>query len=240
MPLARNTLEECCSAMLELCTTKQGFLLPWTTERWKTISVSSSPYLAACGLTQRIESQGLDGPSEHQHDSRQAGESQMAALRFENTPRASYTLRHETLQTEQGHPSVVHHSQVQRQAEAAMLQPSPQGSSEHVGGLDLLARALERHTTHALPSHSSAPATPGARDDSIIGVATTPGGPSVITSQSVDQGDQNGSHGTLMLSKGGRSKYLGPTAGSEWLKDVCPLTLVMLTELNPSSRRHKT
>ena len=28
------------------------------------------------------------------------------------------------------------------------------------------------------------------------------------------------SHGTLMLDKEGRSKYLGPTAGSEWLKDV--------------------
>lgn len=36
----------------------------------------------------------------------------------------------------------------------------------------------------------------------------------------VDHGEQSGSHGTLMLSKGGRSKYLGPTAGTEWLKDV--------------------
>jgi len=26
--------------------------------------------------------------------------------------------------------------------------------------------------------------------------------------------------GTLMIDKGGRSKYLGPTAGSDWLKDV--------------------
>ncbi|KFZ02024.1 hypothetical protein V500_00474 [Pseudogymnoascus sp. VKM F-4518 (FW-2643)] len=37
--------------------------------------------------------------------------------------------------------------------------------------------------------------------------------------QSVDDAQQSGSHGTLMLSQGGRSKYLGPTAGSEWLKD---------------------
>ncbi|KFZ06247.1 hypothetical protein V501_07591 [Pseudogymnoascus sp. VKM F-4519 (FW-2642)] len=37
--------------------------------------------------------------------------------------------------------------------------------------------------------------------------------------QSVDNDQQSGSHGTLMLSQGGRSKYLGPTAGSEWLKD---------------------
>ncbi|WVW85195.1 hypothetical protein I302_107233 [Kwoniella bestiolae CBS 10118] len=30
---------------------------------------------------------------------------------------------------------------------------------------------------------------------------------------------ENQSYGTLMLSEGGRSKYLGPTAASEWLKD---------------------
>lgn len=37
---------------------------------------------------------------------------------------------------------------------------------------------------------------------------------------SIDDGDQNGSYGTLMLGKRGTSKYLGPTAGSEWLKEV--------------------
>jgi hypothetical protein len=31
------------------------------------------------------------------------------------------------------------------------------------------------------------------------------------------------SHGTLVISSTGRSKYLGPTAASEWLKDVCLL-----------------
>ncbi|KAK6909911.1 hypothetical protein L486_00437 [Kwoniella mangroviensis CBS 10435] len=30
---------------------------------------------------------------------------------------------------------------------------------------------------------------------------------------------ENQSHGTLVISQGGRSKYLGPTAASEWLKD---------------------
>jgi hypothetical protein len=29
------------------------------------------------------------------------------------------------------------------------------------------------------------------------------------------------SHGTLVISASGRSKYLGPSAASEWLKDVC-------------------
>jgi hypothetical protein len=28
------------------------------------------------------------------------------------------------------------------------------------------------------------------------------------------------SHGTLVISASGRSKYLGPSAASEWLKDV--------------------
>ena len=33
-------------------------------------------------------------------------------------------------------------------------------------------------------------------------------------------GTEDTGYGTLVLSHGGRSKYLGPTAGSEWLKDV--------------------
>ncbi|KAK4937550.1 hypothetical protein LTR10_021842 [Elasticomyces elasticus] len=35
----------------------------------------------------------------------------------------------------------------------------------------------------------------------------------------IDDDEPVGSYGTLMLNKDGRSKYLGPTAGSEWLKD---------------------
>ncbi|KAJ9611878.1 hypothetical protein H2204_015120 [Knufia peltigerae] len=38
--------------------------------------------------------------------------------------------------------------------------------------------------------------------------------------QPVNNHEQNASHGTLVLDQGGRSKYLGPTAGSEWLKDI--------------------
>ncbi|KAK5094261.1 hypothetical protein LTS08_008681 [Lithohypha guttulata] len=40
-----------------------------------------------------------------------------------------------------------------------------------------------------------------------------------VTHASLDD-DANEAHGTLMLSREGRSKYLGPTAGSEWLKDL--------------------
>ncbi|CAK7207518.1 hypothetical protein SEUCBS139899_010328 [Sporothrix eucalyptigena] len=38
--------------------------------------------------------------------------------------------------------------------------------------------------------------------------------------QDTDDSDKSTSYGTLVMSRGGRSKYLGPTAGSEWLKDV--------------------
>lgn len=40
--------------------------------------------------------------------------------------------------------------------------------------------------------------------------------------------------GTLMIGKGGRSKYLGPTAGSDWLKDVSARSYVYksLTEIS--------
>lgn len=36
----------------------------------------------------------------------------------------------------------------------------------------------------------------------------------------VDNNAVDDSFGVLVLGEGGRSKYLGPTAGSEWLKDV--------------------
>ena len=47
----------------------------------------------------------------------------------------------------------------------------------------------------------------------------------------LDNDEQNGSYGTLVLSKGGRSKYLGPTAGSEFLKDARSLASKSMLEL---------
>lgn len=47
----------------------------------------------------------------------------------------------------------------------------------------------------------------------------------------IDNDDAGGSYGTLLCSDGGRSKYLGPTAGSEWLKDVSTPTSLILTML---------
>lgn len=47
------------------------------------------------------------------------------------------------------------------------------------------------------------------------------------------------SHGTLMLTQGGRSKYLGPTAASEWLKDVSLRRHLWLTRSKKSTKRRK-
>ena len=42
--------------------------------------------------------------------------------------------------------------------------------------------------------------------------------------QSVVSPSNEASHGTLVISASGRSKYLGPSAASEWLKDVSPFS----------------
>lgn len=63
----------------------------------------------------------------------------------------------------------------------------------------------------------------GAHDTSKANVSSN------AAMQSVNGDEQNGSYGTLMLDKDGRSKYLGPTAGSEWLKDVQDSQLLLHT-----------
>ncbi|OCF40873.1 hypothetical protein I317_05323 [Kwoniella heveanensis CBS 569] len=40
-----------------------------------------------------------------------------------------------------------------------------------------------------------------------------------LHARTVEHSADNSGFGTLVISRGGRSKYLGPTAGSEWLKD---------------------
>jgi hypothetical protein len=57
--------------------------------------------------------------------------------------------------------------------------------------------------------------------------------------QPVEDDNENGSYGTLMLSKEGQSKYLGPTAGSEWLKDVGHMAPMAPNKLKYSSRKRK-
>lgn len=45
-------------------------------------------------------------------------------------------------------------------------------------------------------------------------------GDSTSSSNVMSEGHEKGSHGTLLMTRGGRFKYLGPTSASEWLKDV--------------------
>ncbi|CVL07393.1 uncharacterized protein FMAN_14333 [Fusarium mangiferae] len=88
-----------------------------------------------------------------------------------------------------------------------------------VNPLTLLARAFEPYTVQG-PS----PQTPGSSrsarmEESSYSINTGTSASSNPARLSIDDDSQNGSFGTLMLGKRGRSKYLGPTAGSEWLKE---------------------
>ncbi|KAL4970486.1 fungal specific transcription factor domain-containing protein [Aspergillus stella-maris] len=65
----------------------------------------------------------------------------------------------------------------------------------------------------------SAPPQTVQDPSSVPSGSTTAPWPNNATQPGVNAGDEGGSHGTLMLGRGGRSKYLGPAAGSEWLKD---------------------
>lgn len=99
--------------------------------------------------------------------------------------------------------------------------------NNEVNPLTLLANALEPYAdrgpsprTSTLAPHADRPAEP------LYSVPGGASGSSNPSGQLIDDGQQGGSHGTLMLSTRGRSKYLGPTAGSEWLKEVTrPTTL---------------
>lgn len=75
------------------------------------------------------------------------------------------------------------------------------------------------------PSPRTPASVPPARmAEALYNVPTGASGSSNPARQSIDDGQQSGSHGTLMLGKRGRSKYLGPTAGSEWLKEASRLS----------------
>ena len=92
-------------------------------------------------------------------------------------------------------------------------------NQDQSGQFSLLSRSLGSCIVQGAISQSPPSLTPGNAGP-VNGIPSRDGGSSSTALQHIDHGEQNGSHGTLMLSKGGRSKYLGPTAGSEWLKDV--------------------
>lgn len=86
--------------------------------------------------------------------------------------------------------------------------------------LALLAHALEPYAARGPSPRNPTSESPGSVAEPLYNVPSAVSGSSNPTRQSLDDGQQSGSYGTLMLTKRGQSKYLGPTAGSEWLKAV--------------------
>jgi len=89
-----------------------------------------------------------------------------------------------------------------------------------VNPLTLLAHALEPYTTQAPSPRTPASAPSGRLEEPAHSINTGTSAPSNPARYTIEDERENGSYGTLMLGKRGRSKYLGPTAGSEWLKEV--------------------
>ncbi|KAI8667623.1 Fungal-trans domain-containing protein [Fusarium sp. Ph1] len=93
------------------------------------------------------------------------------------------------------------------------------GDPNQVNPLTLLAHALEPYATQAPSPHTPASAPSGRLEESAHSINTGTSASSNPARYAVEDERENGSYGTLMLGKRGRSKYLGPTAGSEWLKE---------------------
>jgi hypothetical protein len=90
--------------------------------------------------------------------------------------------------------------------------------------LNLLARAFEPYAAQdSSPSNLTRVSSNrnAAPPYGILRTPTDATSTNISAFQPAEDGEHDGSYGTLMLGQGGRSKYLGPTAGSEWLKDVC-------------------
>lgn len=85
-------------------------------------------------------------------------------------------------------------------------------------------RPCDRPTRFDFPTHSTSSASPAAASRYSDGNGESHSrqlhhlGPHVVA-ENVDVEEEQ-SYGTLVMGQGGRSKYLGPTAGSEWLRDV--------------------
>jgi hypothetical protein len=83
-----------------------------------------------------------------------------------------------------------------------------------------VAGVIERFQLQRRRTPGSSSGLPGGNAEALGGDSSGVSVHSNPATQSIDEDAQHGSYGTLMLDKEGRSKYLGPTAGSEWLKEV--------------------
>lgn len=99
------------------------------------------------------------------------------------------------------------------------------GNHHQLDTLALLAQALGPYAAQASSLNTPGSKPPGGRTESLYNPPTGGSGSTNAAGRSTDEDEQVGSYGTLMLSKRGRSKYLGPTAGSEWLNEVCDLRI---------------
>ncbi|CAK7235708.1 hypothetical protein SBRCBS47491_009387 [Sporothrix bragantina] len=101
---------------------------------------------------------------------------------------------------------------------ASLVSNAPPLSSTTFGKTENSVRSASEHTGHPEASEPSE-TTEATETTGAAGVAD-----SQINNDDEDEDeedeDKGNSYGTLVMSHGGRSKYLGPTAGSEWLKDV--------------------
>lgn len=99
------------------------------------------------------------------------------------------------------------------------IQATPSSHNE-LNTLAFLAHALEPYAIQGPSPNNPASVPPARVSEPLYNVPTGASASTNPARQSIDDGQQSGSHGTLMLGKRGRSKYLGPTAGSEWLKEA--------------------
>lgn len=99
---------------------------------------------------------------------------------------------------------------------SAPLQPN----TADIDFLRNFSTSFPPNPNHAGPSTFPMPSSVPIRPTHTFTQASLPtSSTNIFGNAAVDPTDEQ-SHGTLVISHTGRSKYLGPTAASEWLKDV--------------------
>ncbi|KAI0891439.1 hypothetical protein F4806DRAFT_302651 [Annulohypoxylon nitens] len=163
------------------------------------------------------------GPPEHQKDGEQAQIEHNQNVSPSHQEDPDHQPMHQGHQDEQ--PSHLENVQAINSIQQSADDPHHISIQENSGNhnnfnpLNLLAHALDPYAVQGHSPSNSNPAPIGNTGESLYNVPNLSRGSINATRQSIDNDQQSGSYGTLMLSQRGRSKYLGPTAGSEWLKE---------------------